>query len=207
MPMEFESMRSVHYQPQAIEAMAVTEDAQLLAVVREQNCIEIWLRHSWVQLSVIAGNKHAAIRNIHWLEKAPTEQSPNPLAGRRLVSTGLNGVVIEWDLLQGCVKNKLSVNAPIWQSAMPKGGSRVYLACEDGSIKLVKVKKASIQFERQGTMRAESKCLSLEVTADQRFEFGGYEDSSIRKWNLETLHCELQFVKQTKKRVQDRVDS
>jgi len=48
-------------------------------------------------------------------------------------------------------------------------------------------------------MRAESKCLSLEVSADQRFVYGGYEDSSIRKWNLDTLHCELHFVKQTKK--------
>ena len=56
MNVDFESLRSVHYQPQAIESMAVTKDNQLLAVVREQNSIEIWLRHSWVQLCVIPGN-------------------------------------------------------------------------------------------------------------------------------------------------------
>lgn len=44
-------------------------------------------------------------------------------------------------------------------------------------------------------MRAESRCLSLEITSDERFVFGGYADSSIRKWSTETLQCELQFVK------------
>lgn len=54
----------------------------------------------------IPGNKNCAIRNIHWLEKPATASSSqvdtNPLyvAGqeRRLITTGLNGVVIEWDL-------------------------------------------------------------------------------------------------------------
>lgn len=59
-------------------------------------------------------------------------------------------------------------------------------------------------------MRAESKCLTLEVSADEKYIYGGYEDSSIRKWNRETLHCELHFVKQTKKaaggRIQDKDD-
>ena len=55
-------------------------------------------------------------------------------------------------------------------------------------------------------MRSESKCLSLEVSKDERFIFGGYADSSIRKWSLETLSCELHFVKQTKKAAA-RIDS
>lgn len=77
-------------------------------------------------------------------------------------------------------------------------GKNLYVACEDGSIKQLRVKKDSIELARQG-MRAESKCLSLEVSQDQKFVYGGYADSSIRKWSLETLHCELHFVKQTKK--------
>lgn len=48
-------------------------------------------------------------------------------------------------------------------------------------------------------MKAESKCLSLEVSQDERFIFGGYADSSIRKWSLDSMSCELHFVKQTKK--------
>ena len=49
--------------------MSVTKDRKLLAVVRENNSIEIWLRESWVQLLTIPGNKNSGIRNIHWLEK------------------------------------------------------------------------------------------------------------------------------------------
>ena len=95
--------------------MAATKDRKLLAVARENNSIEIWLRDSWVQLLVIPGNKNCAIRNIHWLEpegnndplnrlsSLGTCDQSNPLymangSARRLITTGLNGVVIEWDL-------------------------------------------------------------------------------------------------------------
>ena len=106
--------------------MSVTKARKLLAVVRENNSIEIWLRESWVQLLTIPGNKNSGIRNIHWLEKdsssaAQNVADSNPLYSRdgqqrRLITTGLNGVVVEWDLLGQNVKSKLSVNAAIWCS-------------------------------------------------------------------------------------------
>ena len=68
-PLNFESLKFKHFQPQAVEAMAITADKRLVAVARENNSIEIWLRESWTQLLVIPGNKNCAIRNIHWLEK------------------------------------------------------------------------------------------------------------------------------------------
>ena len=37
------------------------------------------------------------------------------------------------------------------------------------------------------------------MSHDEHFVFAGYADSSIRKWSLESLSCELHFVKQTKK--------
>lgn len=99
--------------------MAVTTDRKLVAVARENNSIEIWLRESWVQLLVIPGNKNCAIRNVHWLEKTSSQSSTrggsvndnNVLytadgQPRRLLTTGLNGVIIEWDLLSHGVKVK-----------------------------------------------------------------------------------------------------
>ena len=173
----------------------MTHDRMLVAVARENNAIEIWTRETWVQLLVIPGNKNCAIRNIHWLEHVGTsedKEDPNPLyvggRARRLITTGLNGVVIEWDLLSHSPKAKLSANAAIWASKLV--GKHLYLGCEDGSIKTVRIKKDSIELARQ-IMRAETKCLSLEVTANERYCFGAYADSSIRKWDLETLHCEL----------------
>ena len=94
------------------------------------------------------------------------------------------------------MKAKLSVNVAIWCSKLV--GKNLYLACEDGSIKTLRVKKESIEHSRQ-VMRAESRCLSLEVSSDESFVYGGYADSSIRKWSTETLQCEIQFLKQTKR--------
>ena len=48
-------------------------------------------------------------------------------------------------------------------------------------------------------VRADSKCLSLAITLDEKHIICGYEDSSIRKWEVETGNCVLHFVKQTKK--------
>ena len=110
-------------------------------MARENNSIEIWLRESWVQIMVIPGNKQCAVRNIHWLEKPSTNSitEVNPLMSngqsRRLITTGLNGVVIEWDLLSQAMKTKHSVNSAIWSSKLI--GKNLYLACEDGTIKLL----------------------------------------------------------------------
>ena len=205
---QVESYRFAHYQPQAIECMALSCDRRLLAISRENCSIEIWLRTSWVQLLVIPGNKNCAIRNINWLEKKAAQDEEvvpddNPLfyngEPRRLITTGLNGVVIEWDMLTKGIKAKHAVQTPIWHSELR--GKMLYLACEDGSIKLVKVKKERIELHKS-LIRVESKCLSLAISKDERFVFGGYEDSSIRKWEVETGNCVLHFVKQTKKSLQ-----
>jgi hypothetical protein len=58
---------------------------------------------------------------------------------RRLLSSGLNGFVIEWNLLEGTVKAKFNASCAIWSSQMI--GKLIYLACDDGTVKIVKVKK------------------------------------------------------------------
>ena len=90
-------------------------------------------------------------------------------------------MVVEWDLLGQNVKSKLSVNAAIWCSQIV--GKNLYLACEDGSIKMLRIKKESIELARQ-LMRSESKCISLAIDSNESYVFAGYQDSSIRKWNL-----------------------
>lgn len=104
--------RFAHYQPQGISHMAITHDKSLLAISRSNNQIEIWKSETFAQLLIVPGNKNADIRRLHWVEpKAADEiedanlfyytRSKNSRLEskkRRLVSTGLNGMVIEWDL-------------------------------------------------------------------------------------------------------------
>jgi hypothetical protein len=59
----------------------------------------------------ISGNKNCDIRNMHWLEIDASGNSSldenslyyktkdNKSKKRRLITTGLNGMIIEWDLV------------------------------------------------------------------------------------------------------------
>ena len=177
--------------------MCLSGDKKLLAVARENGSIEIWAKDSWSQLLVVPGNTNCPIRNIHWLEsqsKVNIADEANPLyfrgKKRRLISTGINGTVIEWDLLSKSIKSKYTVHSAIWDSKLSK--KLLYIACEDGSLKICKVKKEKIELSRT-LVKAETRCFSLALTHDEKYIFGGYADSSIRKWDLTNGNCILHF--------------
>jgi hypothetical protein len=65
---------------------------------------------------------------------------------RRLITTGLNGHVIEWNLQTLMPKAKYNANSAIWDSKIH--GKYIYLACEDGTVKILKIKKSKIEFVR-----------------------------------------------------------
>ena len=112
-----EAYRFAQYQPSAVTTMSLTSDKKLLAVARENGSIEVWRTNSWSQIVVIPGNKNCPVRHIHWM--GPHGEDVNPLyAGgkkRRLVTTGLNGSVLEWDL-NGKIRTKLTSQTAIWAS-------------------------------------------------------------------------------------------
>lgn len=163
-----------HYQPQAIESVALTGDLKLLAVGRENKSVEIWKTESFSQLITIPGNQNVDLRHLHWIEPdlARGDYTSNVMyynrqkgkrvvsKKRRLLSTGLNGMVIEWDLRTGQPKSSYSAGGAIWDSKV--AGKFVYIACEDGSIRVLKVKKRSIELIKM-LVKSESNCLSLEV--------------------------------------------
>lgn len=84
-------------------------------------------------------------------------------------------------------------------------GKYIYLASEDGSVKIAKVKKTKIEYVR-ALVKVENRCLSLELITDGVSEkslvkqlYAGYDDSSIRKWELSSGNSLLHFQKHTKK--------
>lgn len=226
--MEVERYHFANYQPQGIEQMALTKDRTLLAVgkfsnfliddlARENKSIEIWaVPNSWSQIAVIPGNQNCDIRRLHWLEPdaeaSTTSKDTNPLyyqtkdqkfKKRRLVSSGLNGQVIEWNIQTQMPRAKYNAHAAIWDAKMH--GKYIYLSCEDGSVKILKVKKTKIEYVRQ-LVKSDSKALSIELISAGIDEkslvkslFVGYADSSIRKWDLLTGNSSLHFEKLTKK--------
>ena len=118
-----------------------------------------------------------------------------------MITTGLNGLVIEWDLLTMKPRAKFASHSAIWDSKLH--GKHLYLACEDGTVKVVKIKKARIDLVKT-LVRVDSKCLYLAfdstlVKGDLKVLYAGYSDSSIRKWDLQSGNSILHFQKQTKK--------
>mmetsp|Transcript_4019 Transcript_4019/g.6029 ORF Transcript_4019/g.6029 Transcript_4019/m.6029 type:complete len:92 (-) Transcript_4019:295-570(-) len=91
--------------------MVLSNDKQVLAVGRENHSIEIWKADTFAQLLVLGGNRNVDMRNIHWIEPEASLHKADPnllyykregkrveIKKRRLITTGLNGMVIEWDL-------------------------------------------------------------------------------------------------------------
>ena len=89
---------------------------------------------------------------------------------------------MEWNLLTGEVKAKFNANAAIWDSYLL--GKHLYLACEDGSIKVVKVKKDKLELVKSTPKQPDIRCLSL-VCLDEHTLFAGHSDGSIKKFNLQ----------------------
>ena len=101
-------------------------------------------------------------------------------------------------------KAKFNAHAAIWDSKMH--GKYLYLAAEDGTVKILKCKKSKVDFVRS-LVKSDSKCLSIELIIDSKSDeksiikslFAGYGDSSIRKWDLSTGSSVLHFQKLTPK--------
>ena len=72
----------------------------------------------------------------------------------------MNGLVIEWDLKTNKPRSKYVCNSAIWDSKM--FGKYIYLACEDGTVKILKVKKNKIDYIRS-LFKSEARCTSIEL--------------------------------------------
>ena len=92
-------------------------------------------------------------------------------------------------------KAKYNNHSAIWDSKI--SGKHLYIATEEGTIKILKLKKNKIDFVRS-LLKMDSKCVSLELicnTTDNsvKYLFSGYADSSIRKWDLVNNNSVLHF--------------
>lgn len=124
-------------------------------------------------------------------------------------------MVIEWDIKTGKPKCKYAAHGSIWDSKIVE--KFIYLACEDGSLKIVKVRKNKIELVKM-LMKSNAACLSLETICEKKqyqkkddseeededlgpvsHLIAGYADGTIKKWEIKTGNCVLHIEKQTKK--------
>ena len=87
------------------------------------------------------------------------------LKKRRLISTSLNGLVIEWDLYTLAPKSKYQAHGAIWDSQISE--KFCFVSCEDGSIKILKIKKTKIEMVKL-FVKSSSACLSLALVLSEK---------------------------------------
>ena len=138
----------IEYLPPAIETMAKTKDSHFVAVGREDGSLEVWSTTNWVMLLKCPGIQDLDIRRVHWVEadyRGPVWVGSNPLAYwttgggevmRWVITTGLNGSVIEWDLKTRLPERWVDLGSAVWDSKV-KDNEEIVCVCEDGSTRIV----------------------------------------------------------------------
>jgi hypothetical protein len=76
------------------------------------------------------------------------------------VTTGLNGMIIEWDLHTQMPRYRYNCNCAIWDSKMV--GKFMFVACHDGTLRLLKVRKNKIELIKI-LAKDSNVCMSLEL--------------------------------------------
>jgi len=187
-PVTTHRCRLVEWRSSAVTALAANEATQQLAVGREDGSIEAWRlptkQHSW--------------RRTQWLPPVAPGHTVEALLWTRdgrLVSAGLSGLLLLWDLgALGDVQRVDSGGGAVWSLALSPDGAVVAAGCEDGCVRLFGYGKRvggaaaeAAELSYKASMaKAPGRVLSLAWRPDGSALFGGGSDGTIRKFSRST---------------------
>ncbi|XP_034938638.1 U3 small nucleolar RNA-associated protein 4 homolog [Chelonus insularis] len=177
MSCKIHNVRFYNLEPRSISCLTYEKRSKKLALSRSDNSIEIWDVKDFPFLeSTIAGDPGDSIESMVWINHL------------RLLSTGLNGTVKEYDLIRLRKKNETSVTGgAAWCIDINPHKNRVAVGTEDGYINTFSVTSDSLIYERIfDKQKGRILCLKWDNTGNMIFT--GSPDT-IRVWNAETGHA------------------
>ena len=151
-------INSIIDNPVPIESLFNLEKYNLLSVGRSDNTIEIWNTDTWVQLIKLNGNQSINIKKVFMIKKERKAEEKNLFNNLRLFSIGTNGYLIEWSLYSGepkvfnLIYHQIFYENPggcLWDCDLSRDNKRILLACDDGSVRLIRIKSNEFILERQ----------------------------------------------------------
>ena len=207
--------RFLTFLPHAIISLAFSPSGRLLALGRSNGNVELWAvganpaqlpsaswavagsasaagvgasqggANGWVLLKTVPGSGEATVQVLMWARSARGGQE-------RLFSAGLNGRLIEWDLVGLAPKFASDTyGGAVWSGSIQEtlvDGSRtltIALGCEDGTIRLFDVSDASAPpLYSKALSRHSSRILSVAWSPDANFLATGGSDGMIKLWDL-----------------------
>ena len=126
--------RFVDHVPQSIESVDFEPGGGRLAVLRANADIEVWClaRGGWFCECRLAGATDAPVRRVAW----GARDAAYPQG--RLFSSGLHGMITEWDLCTLCARGSCdSYGGAAWAMSLHHGSGLMAVGCEDGAVTLL----------------------------------------------------------------------
>ncbi|KAM3966216.1 UTP4 small subunit processome component l(3)72Dn [Aphomia sociella] len=162
--------------PELINCVSLNKTSRRIAIARGNASIEIWdLNYAPYLVSFIPGVENGSVEALGWVED-------------RLLSTGLGGALVEWDLNKLSLKNTtLLTGYAAWCLDVNSANTIVAVGTEQGYVNLYNVENNEINYlklfdKQEGRIM----CCKFNKTGD--ILVTGSVDT-IRVWNVQTGHA------------------
>ncbi|XP_061715141.1 U3 small nucleolar RNA-associated protein 4 homolog [Cydia pomonella] len=162
--------------PEPISCVSFNKTKKLLALARVDASIELWdLKFTPYLVKFIPGVENGSIEALCWVEN-------------RLLSTGLVGSLVEWDLEKLVVKNSVLLTGyAAWCLDLNAANTMVAVGTEQGYINLFNVEHGDIVYAKLFD-KQEGRIMCCKFDKTGNFLITG-SLNSIRVWNTETGHA------------------
>ncbi|XP_015116456.1 U3 small nucleolar RNA-associated protein 4 homolog [Diachasma alloeum] len=178
--------------PRSITCLSYEKITKKLALSRNDNSIEIWnVSHTPFLEQIIPGKPRDSIESLLWI------------APHRLLSTGLRGFIIEYDLITLKPKYCQSVTGgAAWCLDVNPLHTRIAVGTEDGYVNTFAITQDNLVYEKIfDKQKGRILCLKWDNTGDMIFT--GSNDT-VRVWNANSGHA---IHKMTTGRKQNRKET
>lgn len=162
--------------PQPINCITFNKTNKLVAIARGDASIEIWdLNHAPYLLKVIPGVDKGSVEAMGWVQD-------------RLLSTGLAGALVEWDLDKICVKNTVLLTGyAAWCLDISGDSTLAAVGTEQGYLNLYTVSHCDMVFEKLFD-KQEGRILCCRFNSSGNILITG-SVNTIRIWKVDTGHA------------------
>ncbi|CAD1474178.1 unnamed protein product, partial [Heterotrigona itama] len=170
------NIRFYNLEPRSVTCLSYELKTKKLTLARNDNSIEIWnIGNAPFVECMIPGHPECSIESILWVDQ-------------RLFSTGLHGMITEYDLKTLSIKSEVIVNGgAAWCIDVNHKKTRLAVGTEDGYINTFSILPDVLMFERIfDKQKGRILCIKWDNTGDMIYT--GSVDT-IRVWNAISGHA------------------
>ncbi|CAG4947604.1 unnamed protein product [Parnassius apollo] len=169
-------VRYYNPKPEPINCVSFSQTNKTLGIARADASIEIWdLNYAPYLIKFIPGAENTSVEALGWVQN-------------RLLSTGLGGALLEWDLNTLSIKNTVILTGyAAWCLDVNQSNTLVAVGTEQGYINLYNVDNDEIVYKKLFD-KQEGRIMCCKFDKTGNVLVTGSTDT-IRVWNVETGHA------------------